>query len=176
VDVKQFEADLERELRRILSVSGPGADSLYASRRFTELLLAATDNIKRFGDSYAGVEHIYMALIGERGTPSAKLLGRYGVTLEKFLAALSDVRKNQRATSQNPENTYDALRKYGTDLVEAARNGKLDPVIGRDAEIRRVITILCRKTKNNPALIGEPGVGKTAVVRDWLRESGRGRA
>ncbi|NLO47157.1 MAG: ATP-dependent chaperone ClpB [Clostridiales bacterium] len=173
-DGKTLENELEKELDKIPSVSGPGVESLYASRRFTEILLSAADNIKRFGDSYAGVEHIYMALIEERGTPSAKLLSKHGITTEKFLAALSDVRKNQRSTSENPENTYDALRKYGTDLVEAAKNGKLDPVIGRDAEIRRVTTILCRKTKNNPALIGEPGVGKTAVVEGLAQRIWRG--
>ncbi len=164
VDKKMLEADLERELGKIPSVTGSGSDSLYATRRFSELLIKAEDNIKRFGDTYAGVEHIYLALLAERNTPSSKVFIKYQVDTEKFLAALNDVRKNQRATNQNPENTYDALRKYGTDLVEAAKNGKLDPVIGRDQEIRRVITILCRKTKNNPALIGEPGVGKTAVV------------
>jgi ATP-dependent Clp protease ATP-binding subunit ClpB len=174
VDGKTLENELERELNKIPSVSGPGAESLYATRRFTELLLSAVDSIKRFGDSYAGVEHIYMALIEERDTPSAKLLSKYGINMEKFLAALSDVRKNQRSNSQNPESTYDALRKFGTDLVEAAKNGKLDPVIGRDAEIRRVTTILCRKTKNNPALIGEPGVGKTAVVEGLAQRIWRG--
>jgi ATP-dependent Clp protease ATP-binding subunit ClpB len=164
VDKNRLEADLETELGKIPSVTGSSSDGLYATRRYSELLVKAEDSIKRFGDSYAGVEHLYLALLGERNTPSSKLFSKYGIDTEKFLAALTDVRKNQRVTSQNPENTYEALRKYGTDLVEAAKNGKLDPVIGRDQEIRRVITILCRKTKNNPALIGEPGVGKTAVV------------
>jgi ATP-dependent Clp protease ATP-binding subunit ClpB len=164
IDRNTLESELERELGKIPSVTGSGGDSLYATRRFSELLLKAEDSIKRFGDSYAGVEHLYLALLNERNTPSARLFAKFSVDTEKFLAALNDVRKNQRVTNQNPENTYDALRKYGTDLVEAAKNSKLDPVIGRDQEIRRVITILCRKTKNNPALIGEPGVGKTAVV------------
>ena len=174
VDKDMLEADLERELGKIPSVTGSGADSLYATRRFSELLLKAEDSIKRFGDSYAGVEHLYLALLGERNTTSSRLLSKYSIDTEKFLAALNDVRKNQRVTNQNPENTYDALRKYGTDLVEAARNGKLDPVIGRDQEIRRVITILCRKTKNNPALIGEPGVGKTAVVEGLAQRIWKG--
>ena len=174
VDAATLQTDLELELQKIPSVTGTGVDSLYATRRFSELLLAAEDSIKRFGDSYAGVEHIYLALLNERNTPSAMLFRRHGVFEETFLTALADVRKNQRVTNQNPENTYEALRKYGTDLVEAAKNGKLDPVIGRDQEIRRVATILCRKTKNNPALIGEPGVGKTAVVEGLAQRIWRG--
>jgi len=174
VDRGAFQAELEQELQKIPSVTGSGADNLYVTRRFSELLVKASDGTKRFGDAYAGVEHIYLALLGERNTPSAKLLSKHGIDTEKFLAALNHVRKNQRVTSQNPENTYDALKKYGTDLVEAARNGKLDPVIGRDQEIRRVTTILCRKTKNNPALIGEPGVGKTAVVEGLAQRIWKG--
>ena len=172
VDAGALQRDLEAELKKIPSVTGAAAD-LYATRRFSALLLAAEDATKRFGDAYAGVEHLYIALIEERGTPSAQLLKKYGITLEAFLGALGSVRKNQRVTSQNPETTYDALRKYGRDLVQLAAEGGLDPVIGRDQEIRRIITILCRKTKNNPALIGEPGVGKTAVVEGLARASGR---
>jgi ATP-dependent Clp protease ATP-binding subunit ClpB len=174
VDKDALRFDLQRELEKIPGVTGSGSDSLYATRRFSELLIKAEDNIKRFGDAYAGVEHIYLALLNERNTASAKLFAKYAVNSEKFLAALSDVRKNQRVTSQNPENTYEALRKYGTDLVEAAKNGKLDPVVGRDQEIRRVMTILSRKTKNNPALIGEPGVGKTAVVEGLAQRIWKG--
>jgi len=174
VDTAALKRDLETELGKIPAVTGAGADSLYATRRFSALLLSAEDNTKRFGDAYAGVEHLYIALIEERGTPSAQLMKKHGVTLEKFLEALSNVRKNQRVTSDNPETTYDALRKYGRDLVQLAREGKLDPVIGRDQEIRRIITILCRKTKNNPALIGEPGVGKTAVVEGLAQRIWRG--
>ena len=110
------------------------------------------------------VEHLYLALLEEKGTPSAKIFAKYNINKNKFLEALSKVRGNQRVTSQNPEDNYDALNKYGRDLVEMAREGKLDPVIGRDAEIRHAIQILSRRTKNNPVLIGEPGVGKTAVV------------
>ena len=174
IDKTALIKDLEQELNKLPGVTGTGGDSLYASRRLSALFVAAEDAAKRFGDSYAGVEHLYLALLAERKTPSAKLFSDYGITEEKFLAALNDVRKNQRATSQNPEETYDALRKYGTDLVEAAKNGKLDPVIGRDQEIRRVATILSRKTKNNPALIGEPGVGKTAVVEGLAQRIWRG--
>ena len=162
VDVPAYTAELERELEKLPSVSG--GSQLYASRRFGELLAQAQENTRQFADEYAGVEHLYLALLGERGTPSARLMARHGVTREKFLAALSQVRSKQRVTSQNPEETYEALKRFGTDLVEQARSGKLDPIIGRDAEIRRVINILCRKTKNNPVLIGEPGVGKTAVA------------
>jgi ATP-dependent Clp protease ATP-binding subunit ClpB len=174
VDRGVMEADLERALGKIPTVTGNFVDSLYATRRFSELLLKSEDNLKRFGDTYDGVEHLYLALLSERNTPSAALFAKYQIDTEKFLAALSEVRKNQRITSQNPEETYDVLRKYGIDLVEAAKNGKLDPVIGRDQEIRRVITILCRKTKNNPALIGEPGVGKTAVVEGLAQRIWKG--
>ena len=173
VDAGALQRDLETELKKIPSVTGAAAD-LYATRRFSALLLAAEDATKRFGDAYAGVEHLYIALIEERGTPSAQLFKKYGITLESFLGALSSVRKNQRVTSPNPETTYDALRKYGRDLVQLAAEGKLDPVIGRDQEIRRIITILCRKTKNNPALIGEPGVGKTAVVEGLAQRIWKG--
>ncbi len=162
VDVPAYTADLESEFNKMPSVSG--GSQLYASRRFGEIMANAQKAIGQFGDEYVGAEHLYLALLGERGTPSAKIFAKYGVTKEKFLAALSQVRSKQRVTSQNPEETYEALTRFGTDLVELARSGKLDPIIGRDAEIRRVINILCRKTKNNPVLIGEPGVGKTAVA------------
>ncbi len=162
IDASAYAQDLEAELDKFPSVTG--GSQLYASRRFSELLARAQENTAQFGDEYAGVEHLYMALLAERRTPSARLFARWGITKEKFLAALSQVRAKQRVTSQNPEETYEALRRFGTDLVEQARGGKLDPIIGRDAEIRRVINILCRKTKNNPVLIGEPGVGKTAVA------------
>ena len=156
--------DVERELEKLPKVYGKGADSLYATRRFNEILLQSEEEARKFKDEYAGVEHVYLALIRERNTPSDALFKRYGITHEKFLSALSKVRNNQRITSKNPEGTYDALNKYGRDLVDLARRGKLDPVIGRDTEIRRVVRILARRTKNNPVLIGEPGVGKTAVV------------
>ncbi|MDR0897624.1 MAG: ATP-dependent chaperone ClpB [Oscillospiraceae bacterium] len=162
IDATQYNEDLTRELEKFPAVQG--GSQLYASRRFTELLTRAVDETAQFGDEYAGVEHLYLALLEERNTPSARLFHKYGITKERFLVALSQVRAKQRVTSQNPEETYEALKRFGTDLVELARGGKLDPIIGRDAEIRRVINILCRKTKNNPVLIGEPGVGKTAVA------------
>ncbi|MCL1964283.1 MAG: ATP-dependent chaperone ClpB [Firmicutes bacterium] len=162
VDAAAYGAELDDELAKLPSVVG--GSQLYASRRYGELLARAPESAKSFGDAYAGVEHLFLALLEERGTPSARLFAKYGIAREKFLSVLSQVRGGQRVTSQNPEETYEALKRFGADLVELARRGKLDPIIGRDAEIRRVINILCRKTKNNPVLIGEPGVGKTAVA------------
>ncbi|HOE57951.1 MAG TPA: AAA family ATPase, partial [Bacillota bacterium] len=124
----------------------------------------AEEEAENFQDEYTSVEHIFLALIDETNTPSSKIIKKYGITKEKFLKELSTVRSNQRITSQNPEETYEALQKFGRDLVEDARKGKLDPVIGRDNEIRRIIRVLSRRTKNNPVLIGEPGVGKTAAI------------
>ena len=162
-DVHGVIADLQQELDRLPKVSG-AADNMYSSRRLSQILLNAEKIAEQFKDEYVSVEHLYLALLDEKRTPSAKIFSKYGITREKFLDALSKVRGNQRVTSQNPEDNYDALNKYGRDLVEMAREGKLDPVIGRDAEIRHAIQILSRRTKNNPVLIGEPGVGKTAVV------------
>ncbi|PYG90345.1 ATP-dependent Clp protease ATP-binding subunit ClpB [Ruminiclostridium sufflavum DSM 19573] len=163
-DVQLFTKDIGSELNKLPKVYGSGASEMYATRRFNEILVHAEDEAKRFKDEYTSVEHIYMALLKEKNSPSQSVFKRFGITLEKFMAALGKVRSNQRITSKNPEETYDALKKYGRDLVEYARSGKLDPVIGRDSEIRRAIRILSRRTKNNPVLIGEPGVGKTAVV------------
>ena len=162
-DIAQYTLALEAELARLPKVQGASA-SVYASRRFSELIVQAQDEAKRFKDEYTGVEHLYIALLKERNTPSAKVFKRFGITLDAFMTALSKVRSNQRITSQNPEETYDSLKRFGRDLVELAKQGKIDPVIGRDGEIRRAIRILSRRTKNNPVLIGEPGVGKTAVV------------
>ena len=162
-DIAQYTLALEAELARLPKVQGASA-SVYASRRFSELIVQAQDEAKRFKDEYTGVEHLYIALLKERNTPSAKVFKQFGVTLDAFMTALSKVRSNQRITSQNPEETYDSLKRFGRDLVELAKQGKIDPVIGRDGEIRRAIRILSRRTKNNPVLIGEPGVGKTAVV------------
>ena len=162
VDASRYKADVDALVDNLPKVDGNV--QLYATRRFNELLLHAVDLTKTFGDEYAGVEHLYLALMDEHDTPSTRIMQRYGITREKVLEALKQVRGNQRVTSQDPESTYEALTKYGTDMIETARNGKMDPIIGRDSEIRRVMNILCRKTKNNPVLIGEPGVGKTAVV------------
>ena len=164
LDVEGLAGEVQREIDRLPKVSGSGADQLYASRRFAQLLPAAERIAQQFKDEYVSVEHLYLALVEETGTPGARIFRQYGIDREKILQALTKVRGNQRVTSQNPEESYEALAKYGRDLVEMARQGKLDPVIGRDAEIRHTIQILNRKTKNNPVLIGEPGVGKTAVV------------
>jgi ATP-dependent Clp protease ATP-binding subunit ClpB len=163
-DIQLYAKDIEAELEKLPKVYGSGASSIYATRRFNEILIHAEDEAKRFKDEYTSVEHIYLALLKEKNTPSQVIFKRFGITPEKFMTALSKVRSNQRITSKNPEETYDALNRFGRDLVELARSGKLDPVIGRDVEIRRAIRIISRKTKNNPVLIGEPGVGKTAVV------------
>ena len=163
VDVDSLTSDVDAELNKLPKVSG-GADNMYSTRRFNKILMDAENNAEQFKDEYVSVEHIFLALLSEKNTPSSKLFSKYGISREAFLEALSKVRGNQRVTSQNPEDNYEALSKYGRDLVEMARDGKLDPVIGRDAEIRHAIQILSRRTKNNPVLIGEPGVGKTAVV------------
>lgn len=163
IDPHLIIAELEEEMEKLPKVSG-GGDNIYSSRRLSTILMNAEKNAESFKDEYVSVEHIYLALLDEKGTPSAKIFAKYHIDRNKFLEALSKVRGNQRVTSQNPEDNYDALNKYGRDLVEMAREGKLDPVIGRDSEIRHAIQILSRRTKNNPVLIGEPGVGKTAVV------------
>ena len=163
VDPAYMIAELEEQIEKLPKVSG-AADNIYASRRLNQILMNAEKEAERFKDEYVSVEHLYLALLDERGTPSAKLFAKYKIDKNRFLDALSKVRGNQRVTSQNPEDNYDVLNKYGRDLVEMAREGKLDPVIGRDGEIRHAIQILSRRTKNNPVLIGEPGVGKTAVV------------
>lgn len=162
VSLPEYIADINAELSKLPSVHG--GSQLYASRRYGEALANAQSLISQFGDEYVGVEHIYLALLSQRNTPSSYVFSKHGVTKDSFLEALQQVRSKQRITSQNPEETYEALNRFGTDLVALARSGKLDPIIGRDAEIRRVINILCRKTKNNPVLIGEPGVGKTAIA------------
>lgn len=154
---------LQGEMERLPKVQG-GNDNMYSSRRLNQLLINAEKIASDFKDEYVSVEHIYMALLEEKNTPSSRIFRKHNITKDGFLQALSKVRGNQRITSQNPEDNYDALNKYGRDLVQLAREGKLDPVIGRDAEIRHTIQILSRRTKNNPVLIGEPGVGKTAVV------------
>ena len=138
--------------------------NMYMSQALNQVLIHAEDEAKRMGDEYVSVEHLFLTLLDKPNKEVKELFREYGITRERFLGVLEEVRGNVRVTSDNPEGTYDALSKYGQDLVERARNQKLDPVIGRDSEIRNVIRILSRKTKNNPVLIGEPGVGKTAAV------------
>ena len=157
-------SDVEREVEKLPKQYGSGSSSLYNSRAFAKILLKAEDEAKKFNDEYIGVEHLFMSLLKERGIPSEKILKKYNINLERFMEALKKVRGNQTITTDNPEGTYNPLKKYGRNLTEEARQGKLDPVIGRDDEIRNVIRILSRRTKNNPVLIGEPGVGKTAIV------------
>ncbi|MBO4725519.1 MAG: AAA family ATPase, partial [Firmicutes bacterium] len=163
INVDAFTQSVERIVDGFPKVSG-GADQVYASRNLSQLFIRAEKEAEQMKDEYVSVEHIFLAMLAEKGTGAAKLFKDTGLNRENFLTALSQVRGNQRVTSQDPEGNYDALNKYGRDLVEMARAGKLDPVIGRDSEIRHTIQILSRRTKNNPVLIGEPGVGKTAVV------------
>ena len=165
------------ELDRIPRVSGPGAEAgkIYVSQRLSRILVAAENEAKRLKDEYVSVEHLFMALLAEgEKVPSGRILKMAGINRERFLKTLTEVRGSQRVQSANPEATYEALEKYGRDLVKMARLDKLDPVIGRDEEVRRVIRVLSRKTKNNPVLIGEPGVGKTAIVEGLAQRIVRG--
>ncbi|MDR3177072.1 MAG: ATP-dependent chaperone ClpB [Desulfovibrio sp.] len=167
VQAREYEEVLEREMKTLPSVSGPGVDagSVSFSNGLHQLLMRARENAARMKDEFLSVEHIFLEMARE---PAGGILGRvnrrFGINEESVLAAMSAVRGNRRVTSQNPEDTYEALAKFGRDLVEEARRGKLDPVIGRDSEIRRCVRVLSRRTKNNPVLIGEAGVGKTAIV------------
>lgn len=170
-------ARLEQELNKFPSVSGPGSEAgkIYVTQRLDSLLAKAQKEMQKLGDEFLSVEHLLLAFADEKGGTAAKqILDSQGIARNKILNALKTVRGTQRVTSDNPEGSYDALKKYGQDLVELARSGKLDPVIGRDAEIRSVIRILSRKTKNNPVLIGEPGVGKTAIVEGLAHRIVRG--
>ena len=167
IDSGRLRADLDEDLRRRARVSGPGVapGQIRVTQRLSQLIDAADGEAKRLNDDYVSVEHLALAMISEEGqTGTPRILRQHGIDRDRFLQALLEVRGNQRVTSVDPEATYEALTKYGRDLVQEARAGKLDPVIGRDAEIRRVIQILSRKTKNNPVLLGDPGVGKTAIV------------
>ncbi len=177
VPVESFRQALVKELQRRPKVSGPGVEpgKVYVTQRLNKLLIKAEQEAKRLKDEYVSVEHLALALLEEgESSPAGRIFTQFKITRERFLQALTDVRGNQRVTSATPESAYEALKKYGQDLVEQARLGKLDPVIGRDAEIRRVIRILSRKTKNNPVLIGEPGVGKTAIVEGLAQRIVRG--
>lgn len=162
VDVAAMIKTLEDAINRLPKITGN--QQLYASRSLNKLLTDAEKISANFKDEYVSVEHVYLALIDERGTVNQQVLKDAGVTKDGFLQALEHIRGNKRVASANPEDSYEVLEKYGRDLVQMARDGKLDPVIGRDEEIRHTVQILSRRTKNNPVLIGEPGVGKTAVV------------
>ncbi len=171
IAVKPLQESLEKELDKLPKVSGPGSvDQVYISQRLNTLLSSAETAAQKLKDDYVSVEHVLMAFIDEgSSTPAGRLLKQFGLTHERLLKAMTAVRGNQRVDNPNPETTYNVLEKYGIDLVAAARKGKIDPVIGRDNEIRRVVQVLSRRTKNNPVLIGEPGVGKTAIVEGLAR-------
>ncbi len=169
--VEVFTAQVEGLLKKRPKVSG---GQLYISNDLNKVLIYAEDEAKRMGDEYVSVEHLFLSLLKQPSSELKELFKTFGITRESFLKALQSVRGNQKVTNDNPEATYDTLEKYGQDLVERAREQKLDPVIGRDAEIRNLIRILSRKTKNNPVLIGEPGVGKTAVVEGLAQRIVRG--
>ena len=172
ISKEMFMNEAEQAVNRLTKVSGGG--QLYVSNDLNKVLISAEDEAKAMGDEYVSVEHLFLAMLKQPDKTLKELFKQYGITRESFLQALSTVRGNQRVVSDNPEATYDTLEKYGYDLVERARNQKLDPVIGRDSEIRNVVRILSRKTKNNPVLIGEPGVGKTAVVEGLAQRIVRG--
>ena len=172
IDTSMLVADVVKLIEKRPRVEGN--IQVYMSNALNQVLIHAEDEAKAMGDEYVSVEHLFLAMIKKPNKEIKNLFKQYNVTRERFLSVLATVRGNQRVVSDNPEDTYDTLEKYGYDLVERARNGKLDPVIGRDAEIRNVIRILSRKTKNNPVLIGEPGVGKTAAVEGLAQRIVRG--
>ncbi|WP_010295601.1 ATP-dependent chaperone ClpB [Clostridium senegalense] len=177
VNISVLRNDLHTELDRMPKVLGEGAQNsgVVATRRINEVLVKADEIATEFKDSYISVEHVMIAImeVDKKGAVG-KILDRFNINKNEFLKVLSDVRGNQRVDTQDPEGTYDALKKYGTNLIELAKKHKLDPVIGRDEEIRRTIRILSRRTKNNPVLIGEPGVGKTAIVEGLAERIVRG--
>ena len=171
IDPAVFKAQLEGLLKKRPKVSG---GQVYISNDLNKVLIYAENEASQMGDEYVSVEHLFLSMLKNPNKDISNLFKEFRITRERFLSALATVRGNQKVTSDNPEATYDTLQKYGYDLVERARNQKLDPVIGRDSEIRNVIRILSRKTKNNPVLIGEPGVGKTAVVEGLAQRIVRG--
>jgi ATP-dependent Clp protease ATP-binding subunit ClpB len=176
VDADLVRQRLETELARLPKVSSASgaAGEVYITSRLNRLLVQAEDEAKQLKDDYVSVEHILLAIVDDRSGTAGRLLGELGLTRDKLMQALRQVRGSQRVTSQNPEATYEALERYGRDLTKQAAQGKLDPVIGRDEEIRRVVQVLSRRTKNNPVLIGEPGVGKTAIVEGLAQRIVRG--
>ena len=171
INKDHFQNRVETALNDRVKVSG---GQPYIGQYLNKALINAEDEAKAMGDEYVSVEHLFLAMLKNSSPSMKKLFQEYGITRERFLQALSTVRGNQRVTTDNPEATYDTLEKYGQDIVEKARNQKMDPVIGRDTEIRNVVRILSRKTKNNPVLIGEPGVGKTAVVEGLAQRIANG--
>ena len=176
VDPGTFETAAAEKVSQLPHVTGSGRDpdKVYISNELDQALTAAEKQAQQMKDEYISVEHVFMGMLQRPGRVAGELFKQFGITPEKFMQVLSAVRGNQRVTTDNPESTYDALKKYGQDLVEAARANKLDPVIGRDSEIRNVIRILSRKRKNNPVLIGEAGVGKTAIAEGLAQRIVRG--
>jgi ATP-dependent Clp protease ATP-binding subunit ClpB len=173
ISVDALKVRVQRELERLPRVSGPSGDQPHVSSRLNRLLNQSEDEAKKLKDDYISVEHLLLALTDDAGT-AGRTLKEFGITRDRLMRSLQEVRGHQRVTSPNPEGTYQALERYGRDLTQLAARGKLDPVIGRDDEIRRVIQVLSRRTKNNPVLIGEPGVGKTAIVEGLSQRIIRG--
>lgn len=177
INTQLMAKSLTEELSRLPRVTGGGTEQgrIYITQRLDRVLNRAEERAKSLKDEYVSVEHLFLAMLNEgTNTSCGKIFSQYGITEERFLRTLNEVRGSQRVQSADPEATYEALEKYGRDLVQAAKTGKLDPVIGRDEEIRRVVRILSRKTKNNPVLIGDPGVGKTAIVEGLAQRIVRG--
>ena len=172
VPMEQFKSSITEEISRLPKVSGAG--QMYFSQGANLALTKAEEHAKSMGDEYVSVEHIFLSLMKEADPTLKKLFGQYGITKDGFLKALAEVRGNQRVMSDNPEDSYDTLNKYGYEMVQRAKDQKDDPIIGRDDEIRNIIRILSRKSKNNPVLIGEPGVGKTAVVEGLAQRIAKG--
>ena len=176
VDTQSLLAAVDEQIQKVPGVSGPGREpgQVYVSRDVDAALTEAESAAERMKDEYISVEHVFLGLLRKPDSALKTLFRTYAITEDGFLKALTQVRGNTRVTSDNPEETYASLSKYATDLTKAARDQKLDPVIGRDTEIRDVVRILSRKTKNNPVLIGEPGVGKTAIVEGLAQRIVRG--
>jgi len=172
IPTEQITDRVEAELKRLPKVSGGGIQ-VHLSRNTQQVLNQAFQEIKTLKDDYVSSEHLLLAISADKQSKASEILHSFGLTREMILKALQDIRGNQRVTDQNPEVKYQALERYTRDLTSLARAGKLDPVIGRDEEIRRVLQVLSRRTKNNPVLIGEPGVGKTAVVEGRTAHGGR---
>ena len=177
VHVQAFDVALEEMLRKRPSVSGPGMDpsKIMITQRLAQVIEEAQDEAKRMQDEYVSVDHLFCALTSEPSdSPLGRVFAEYKITRVNFVKAMEELRGGSHVTSANPEETVEALSKYSRDLIKDARDGKLDPVIGRDEEIRRVVRILSRRTKNNPVLIGEPGVGKTAIVEGLAQQIAAG--